>query len=40
MINCYNASYATSCNPGYSPVNGMCVVCPTNSATCNGNLIL
>lgn len=40
MVNCYSASYATSCKPGFSPVNGSCAPCPTNSATCNGPLIL
>jgi len=40
MINCYSATYATSCKSGYSPVNGTCVGCPVNSASCNGNLIL
>lgn len=40
MVNCYNATYATSCLAGFSAVNGSCSVCPVNAATCNGALIL
>jgi len=40
MVNCYNASYATSCVSGYSPLNGICKTCAKYSATCNGLIIL
>jgi hypothetical protein len=40
VVNCFNATYATSCQPKFYAVNGTCVACPNFASSCIGRNII